>query len=77
MRTISTSKKPVSAGLRLSQRGVKVFAFILDGMNTMQIAKRLGISYSGVRRHREKMLRDNHCVTMSELIALHHGRPLD
>lgn len=53
----------------LSQREQGVFKLILEGASNRQIGERLGISVSGVRRHRENILRRNHCTSMLELIA--------
>lgn len=46
---------------------------IMEGLTTSRIGERLGISASGVKRHKEKMLLQNHCGTMLELIAKYHG----
>lgn len=59
--------------LRLTPRGKDVFKLVLNGLTIAQIADRLGISYSGVLRHREKMLLQNCCHSMGELIAKHHN----
>lgn len=58
--------------LKLTPRGKEVFRLILSGCNDKQIGERLGISYSGVRRHKEKMLLANSCSTVLELISKHH-----
>lgn len=63
--------------LRLTPRGQDVFELILRGLTIAQIAKRLGISYSGVLRHREKMLLQNDCHCMTELIAKYHGSQVE
>lgn len=55
--------------VRFSPRGKEVMDFFMRGMTYKQIAERLGISLSGVRRHREKMLWQNDCKSMLELIA--------
>lgn len=62
-----------SSPLRLTQRGMEVFTLILMGMSMKQIAVELGISFSCVRRHKEKMLLCNQCTTINELIAKHYG----
>lgn len=59
--------------IKLTPRGKEVFLLILDGLKTNQIAHHLGISRSGVRRHREKMIQDNGCESMIELIAKYYG----
>ena len=58
--------------LKLTPRGAEVFRLILEGVTDHGIAKRLGISYSGVRRHKEKMLLANGCASMLELVAKYH-----
>jgi DNA-binding CsgD family transcriptional regulator len=59
--------------LRLSPRGREVFMLIREGLNNKGISERLGMGISGVKRHKEKMLLQNKCSTMLELIAKHHG----
>lgn len=61
------------SGLELTPRGKEVFCLMLDGLSDAQIAERLGISYSGVRRHKEKMLLVNGCTTVLELIAKNYA----
>ncbi|WP_366140992.1 helix-turn-helix transcriptional regulator [uncultured Desulfovibrio sp.] len=63
-----------------TQRGKEVFLLILDGFSNREIAVQLSISPSGVKRHREKMLLQNGCTSMMELVAkyirlceLHNG----
>jgi len=46
---------------------------IMEGLNIKKISERLGMSISGVKRHREKMLLQNGCTDMLELIAKYHG----
>jgi len=41
----------------------------MRGFTYKQIAEHFGISLSGVHRHREKMLWQNECKSMLELIA--------
>ena len=55
--------------VRLSPRGREVMELFMRGITYTQIAERLGISLSGVRRHREKMLWQNECRSMLELVA--------
>ncbi|WP_418216122.1 LuxR C-terminal-related transcriptional regulator [Bilophila wadsworthia] len=66
--------------IQLTPRGREVFELVLHGLSIKEISERLGISYSGVLRHREKMLLVNKCASMLELIAKYHGtyteRPL-
>jgi len=59
--------------LRFSPRGREVFMLIMEGLNIKKISERLGMSISGVKRHREKMLLQNGCTNMLELIAKYHG----
>jgi DNA-binding CsgD family transcriptional regulator len=66
------SGTPVSADMRIvkfSPRGKEVMELFMRGMTYKQIAERLGISLSGVNRHREKMLWQNECGSMLELVA--------
>lgn len=64
--------EPVST-LRFSPRGREVFMFVREGLPNKQIAERMGISLSGVKRHREKMLLQNDCKSIMELIAKYNG----
>lgn len=59
--------------IRLTPRGREVFELSMRGLSIKEISKRLGISYSGVLRHREKMLLVNQCSSMLELILKYHG----
>ncbi len=63
-----TSQNP----LKLTPRGAEVFKLILKGVSDKKIGVTLGMSYSGVRRHKEKMLLVNGCNTMLELVAKYH-----
>ena len=63
----------ISPTVRLSPRGGKVFTLLLEGLSNKEIGERLGMSVSGVKRHREKMLLQNNCATILELIAKYHG----
>lgn len=58
--------------LKLTPRGAEVFQLILKGMSDKKIGEALGMSYSGVRRHKEKMLLVNGCNTILELVAKYH-----
>lgn len=57
------------ADMGLTPRGKEVFLLILEGFSNRQIAAQLSISPSGVKRHREKMLLQNGCTSMMELVA--------
>lgn len=59
--------------IQLTPRGREVFELAMSGLSIREISKRLGISYSGVLRHREKMLLANECNSMLELIATYRG----
>lgn len=59
--------------IRLTSRGKEVFQLILEGLSDKQVGERLGISYSGVRRHKEKMLIANECESMLELISKYYA----
>jgi len=61
------------SSLKLTPRGTEVFRLFLEGLNDKRIGERLSISYSGVRRHKEKMLLANGCGTMLELAAKYYA----
>lgn len=63
--------------LKLTPRGTEVFRLILEGLSDKRIGERLGISYSCVRRHKEKMLLENGCKTMLELVAKYYAACAD
>ena len=63
----------VRTTIQLTPRGREVFELAMSGLSIREISKRLGISYSGVLRHREKMLLANECNSMLELIATYRG----
>ena len=60
--------------IKLSPRGRQVFELFRRSFTYRQIAERLGMSVSGVRRHCEKMLWKNGCDTMLALIAKHQAQ---
>ena len=55
--------------IKFTPRGREVFYLILKGKTSTEIAELLNMSKSGVRRHKEKMLLDNDCKTIIELIS--------
>lgn len=59
--------------LRFSPRGKEVFLLIKEGFTHKRIAEHLGMSVNGVKRHREKMLLQNDCKSILELIAKYQG----
>ena len=63
--------------LRFSPRGKEVFMLIREGMPDKRIAECLGMGGSGVKRHKEKMLLDNNCASILELIAKYHGMAVE
>ena len=63
--------------IQLTPRGKEVFELAMHGLTTEEISERLGISYSGVLRHKEKMLLVNKCSSMMELIAKYRGKYTD
>jgi DNA-binding CsgD family transcriptional regulator len=63
-----------SSAVRLSPRGREVMELFMRGYTYREIAQCLGISISGVQRHREKMLWQNDCESMLKLIARYHGQ---
>jgi DNA-binding CsgD family transcriptional regulator len=54
--------------LRFTPLGKEAFALMLNGLKMKAICERMGMSVSGVRRHREKMLLQNDCNSMTELL---------
>lgn len=73
MRAIISETKRNLSQLVLTPRGKEVFELVLDGKTSNEIAGFLGISYSGVLRHREKILEQNDCHSMNELVAKYYG----
>lgn len=78
--TNTVCQQTVLSDMGFTQRGKEVFLLILDGFSNREIAVQLSISPSGVKRHREKMLLQNGCTSMMELVAkyirlceLHNG----
>ena len=61
------------ATLRFTPRGQEVFLLIREGLTNKNISECLGMGVNGVKRHREKMLLQNNCATMLELVAKYHG----
>ena len=59
--------------LRFSPRGKEVFLLLREGLTRPQVAARMGMSLSGVRRHMERMLLQNDCKSILELFAKYHG----
>ncbi len=60
--------------IRLSPRGHEVLRLFMKGFTYKQIGENLGMSISGVQRHREKMLWQNNCDSMMQLIAKYHDQ---
>ena len=73
MRAIIAGMAKKTSHLVLTQRGKDVFELILEGKTINEIAELLCISHSGVLRHREKMLEQNGCHSMNELVAKYYG----
>lgn len=67
------SDKNNSPALKFTPRGKEVFDCILKGLSDCQTAEVLGISHCTVRNHREKMLWQNDCDSMRELVARYYG----
>ncbi len=61
------------ANMKLTPRGKKVFLLTLQGYSDKEIGFYLGMSYSGVRRHKEKMLLANDTNNMLELISKYYA----
>lgn len=62
-------KNAAIADMGFTSRGKEVFLLILEWFSNRQIAEQLFISSSAVKRHREKMLLQNGCTSMMELVA--------
>lgn len=73
MRAIASELATNISELTLTSRGKEVFELALEGKTISEISKLLCISFSGVLRHREKMLEENACHSMNELIAKYYG----
>ena len=67
--------KPILEHIKLTPRGREVFVLLVEGKTNSDIAQRLGISKSGVRRHLEKMLLQTDCESILELIARYYRSP--
>jgi DNA-binding CsgD family transcriptional regulator len=64
----------VDRPVKLTPRGRQVFLRTAAGLTNREIAVQLGMSVSGVRRHKEKMLLQNDCDSMLRLIAKYYAR---
>lgn len=73
MRAVNSDMATNISKLTLTSRGKEVFKLALDGKTISEMAKLLSISFSGVLRIREKMLVQNDCHSMNELIAKYYG----
>jgi DNA-binding CsgD family transcriptional regulator len=71
---LNAKKQTEGSMIRLTPRGEEVFVLITQGLTIRQIGERLGISSSGVLRHKEKMLLQNSCASTLELVAKYHGK---
>ena len=56
--------------MRLTRRWREIFEAYIGGLTDRSIAEQLGIGYSAVRRHKERMLDANDCHAMRELSSL-------
>lgn len=73
MRAIMSGLPKNVSQIILTPRGREIFHLILAGRTSKEIAEHFCISYSGVLRHREKMLEQNDCHSMTELIAKYYN----
>jgi DNA-binding CsgD family transcriptional regulator len=55
--------------LHFTPRGREVFALIVEGLTSKRISERLGMGVNGIKRHKDKMLLQNDCETMRDLIV--------
>lgn len=68
---ISTKEDGVQDdNIRLTRRWREVFEAYIGGLTDRSIAEQLGIGYSAVRRHKERMRDANDCNSMRELGSL-------
>jgi DNA-binding CsgD family transcriptional regulator len=67
--TLASPQVDVPGNVRLTPRGRQVLELFMSGLTYKEIGERLGMSKSGISRHREKMFNQNDCDTMRELIA--------
>ena len=77
MRAILSGLPKTAAQLVLTPRGMEVFQLILAGKTSKEISELFCINYSGILRHREKMLEQNDCHSMNELVAKYYGLSSD
>ena len=61
--------KHAMSALHFTLRGREVFALFIKGLTGKRIEECLGMGINGVKRDKEKMLWQNDCETMAELIA--------
>jgi len=59
--------------LKFTPRGKEVFLLMIRGKTVNEIAILLNMSKSGVRRHQEKMLLQNSCASILELISKYYN----
>ena len=64
----------VTPAVQLTPRRKEALLLVIAGLTDRQIAERMGISHSGVRKLREKMLLQNGCAAMFELIAKYQAQ---
>jgi DNA-binding CsgD family transcriptional regulator len=63
----------VMTTLRFTLQGKRVFLLILEGLTSKEISARLNLGVNGIKRQKEKMLLQNGCATMRELIAKYYS----
>jgi len=76
MQMLNSHDHENSKNIKLTPRGAEVFFLTLNGVDDKSIASKMGISYSCVRRHKEKILMVNNCTTILELISKYHGNAM-
>ncbi len=67
-----TSENAIS-NFNLTSRNKDIFQLFIQGCTYDEIGTRLNISYSGVRRHMEKILVKNDCANINELIGKYYN----
>lgn len=68
-RIAKKEKDILTENIYLTQRWREILDAYTEGLSDKQIAEQIGISYSTVRRHKERMQNANNCTSMRELCS--------
>ncbi len=60
--------KIVTSSIVLTKRESEILQNYINGLSGPEIARKLGVSYSCIKRHKENMLHRNSCMTVLDLI---------